>query len=99
MIAIQAVEASSDWKVPAWQISAKGSNSRLQSKLAALAAPLPAPGITPSNSLQLKVDATTGAGPAKPAAAEDAPSMADEDLGEQNHLAWLKGCMSWNGCM
>ena len=74
--------ASNDWRVPAWQIDSRNSNSQLEIKHAALAAPLPAPGTTASNaSLQLKVDATNGAVP-KSASFIDASSPADDEMGK-----------------
>ena len=77
------VQSANDWRVPAWQIDSKNGNSQLQTKLAALAAPLPAPGTTASNaSLQLKIDATNGSGPKYAIFNDDASSPADDEMGK-----------------
>lgn len=81
---VQASAAMEDWRIPAWDVDAKSSSTQLHSKLAALAAPLPAPNTVPSNnpSLQLKVDATNGCAPLTPREPPDAPNFADRDTGD-----------------
>ena len=71
-----------DQKAPVWQNSLL-STAPSSSKSAALAAPLPAPGVLPSNAaVPPQPPQTLGAQNPKPPESEGAPSMVDGDFGE-----------------
>lgn len=73
----------SDWRAPAWQNSLLGSAAGKLRMSVALSAPLPAPGVLPSNATsQAHPPHLSAAAHPKPPESDGAPSTVDGDFGE-----------------